>query len=261
MASQRAVQTLPDESHRLVDTELREPDYDEPTLPSSILDLPSAWRQRYTDLQTVSRGHHEVLLRFAAAVALREGDTAAHLARIGRLSEMLALAHTPDANFARLVRLASPLHDIGKVGLPDEIISRQGVLTTEEWTVIRRHPQLGAQILSEVEVPSLRLAAEIALAHHEKFDGSGYPQGLSGAAIPLAGRIVALIDFFDALTTDRPYRKALADAQVLDMIVAESGRHFDPELTRAFLGVKEALIAERERINAEQMPLDELVRQ
>jgi putative two-component system response regulator len=110
-------------------------------------------------------------------------------------------------------------------------------------------------------VPVLRLAAEIALSHHEKFDGSGYPQGLSGSDIPLAGRIVALIDYFDALTNERPYRTAHSDAEALDMIVSESGRHFDPELIRAFLGARDELIAERDRINGGAMALDALVRQ
>jgi putative two-component system response regulator len=166
-----------------------------------------------------------------------------------------------DEHFARLMRQASPLHDIGKIGLPDSLIRKQGPLNDEEWELVRRHPQTGAQMLNSSNVPVLRLAAEIALSHHEKFDGSGYPQGLSGSDIPLAGRIVALIDYFDALTNERPYRTAHSDAEALDMIVSESGRHFDPELIRAFLGARDELIAERDRINGGAMALDALVRQ
>ena len=261
MATQNALQFSQPELLHLFDGDVSKiDDENEPTVPSNILDLPSAWRQRYTDLQLLSYEYHEVLMRFAIAVARREGDTAGHIARMGLLSAHLALAFKADRDFADLIRFASPLHDIGKIDLPDAIIGKQEALTGEEWEAIRRHPQIGAQMLDAANVPLLRLAAEIALSHHEKFDGSGYPQGLARTAIPLSGRIVAVIDFFDALTNDRIYRNALPDAEVLDMIVAESGKHFDPDIIRAFLGVKDSLIAERDRINAQDVHLDELVR-
>ena len=143
------------------------------------------------------------------------------------------------------------MHDVGKIGIPDAVLKKSQGLSEEEWAVMRRHPEFGARILGGSGVPVLEMAAEIAYCHHEKYDGTGYPRGLEGEAIPEVARIVALIDYFDALTMDRVYRKALPDDQVLEMIRQQSGLHFDPRLTLRFLENAQRFIDLRDQINRE----------
>ena len=144
---------------------------------------------------------------------------------------------------------ASPMHDIGKIGIPDDVLKKPSKLTEAEWVLMRKHPEYGANILSGSDVPVLQMAEEVALAHHEKFDGSGYPLNLQGEQIPLSARIVALADFFDALTMDRCYRPAFSDEKALAMVKEGSGTHFDPHVVKAFFSVSNDIINERDRIN------------
>jgi putative two-component system response regulator len=149
----------------------------------------------------------------------------------------------------RLLEQASPMHDIGKIGIPDNVLQKAGELTEEEWQCMHKHPEYGANILSGSDVPVLQMAEEVALAHHEKFDGTGYPSSLKGKDIPLSGRIVALADFFDAVTMDRCYRPAFSDEKALTMVKESNGTHFDPNVVKAFLSISDEIISERDRIN------------
>lgn len=162
---------------------------------------------------------------------------------------MIACAYGQDKKYCYLLEQASPMHDIGKIGIPDNVLQKPGKLTEEEWECMRKHPEYGANILSGSDAPVLQMAEEVALAHHEKFDGSGYSSKLKGKKIPLSGRIVALADFFDAVTMDRCYRPAFTDEKAFDMVNENNGTHFDPEVVKAFFSVSDEIINERDRIN------------
>ena len=187
------------------------------------------------------------LLKFALIASLRDLDTSAHMLRVGQLSGLIALELTGDRLYAERVCRAAPFHDIGKICIDDAILKKPGPLDADEWTQMRRHPELGGQLMHVPGNPLFAIAEEIARGHHEKFDGSGYPAGLAGEAIPLSARIVAVADYFDALTMDRCYRAAMPVAQVLAMMRALSGRHFDPRA----LAVLEACIVRVRELNAE----------
>jgi putative two-component system response regulator len=185
----------------------------------------------------------ETLERLALAGEYRDDNTHEHAERVGRLAAMIAaaLGETPDE--VELVRRAAPLHDIGKIGVSDAILLKPGPLDDFEYRAMQAHTTIGHQILSGSESRVLRLSAQIAASHHERWDGTGYPDGLSGRAIPLAGRITALADVFDALTHRRPYKDAWPLEAALEEINRARGLHFDPEVVEAFesLGV-EALV-------------------
>lgn len=214
-----------------------------------VQDLGRMYHERNEALREVSRAHHEVLLRLSLAADLKDDDTGVHIVRIGYLAEALAklLGESPD--FATMLRRAAPMHDIGKIGIPDHVLKKPGTFTPEERAVMNEHPRMGADILGRSRIPLFQLAAEVALGHHEYWNGAGYPAGLAGEAIPLSARIVAVVDFFDALTMDRCYRKAFADPDALRMLSEQRGRAFDPRVVDTFLAHADALIALRDRIN------------
>ncbi len=190
--------------------------------------------------------HQEALDRLAQAAEFRDDDTGRHTERVGRLSARLAqLIGFPDDQVALLGR-AAPLHDIGKIGIPDSILLKEGRLTEAEQTLMRTHTTMGAQILSGSQYPLLRLAEEIALCHHERWDGAGYPAGLEGEQIPPLSRIVAVADVFDSLTHERPYKRAWTAAEALATIRGDSGRHFEPRVVEALLAVVPAEDAAQE---------------
>ena len=143
---------------------------------------------------------------------------------------------------AETVELAAPLHDIGKIGIPDQILLKADKLDAMEWEVMRRHPVIGHEILKGSASKYVRMGALIALGHHEKYDGSGYPNGLVGDHIPLCARIVAIADVYDALTSVRPYKKAWSSAQALEYVESQAGKHFDPRLAEAFTGMKKEVL-------------------
>ena len=178
----------------------------------------------------------------------RDSDTGAHLERVRNYSRLLAqwlhdegrFKDQVDSDFVRLIYLTSPLHDIGKVGIPDSVLLKPGPLTDSEYELMKTHARIGADTLDSAlaQYPHARflhLARDIALTHHEHYDGRGYPQGLKGHAIPLCGRIVALADVYDALTTERVYKPALPHDVARQIIVDQSGRQFDPEVVEAFM--------------------------
>jgi len=194
----------------------------------------------------------------------RDPETGAHLERVRSYSRVLArqLSKQPkfsaelDDKFVELIYLTSPLHDIGKVGIPDSVLLKPGRLSDNEFEIMKTHTLLGAQTLDAAlkEYPGARflvMARNIAATHHERFDGSGYPAGLKGADIPLCGRIVALADVYDALTSKRVYKKAMMHHIARGIILEESGSHFDPDIVDGFLQCEEQFLAIRERYNEE----------
>lgn len=179
----------------------------------------------------------EVLERLARAAEFRDDVTGQHTRRVGQLAGRLAQCVGVGRAEIETITRAAPLHDIGKIGVPDHILLKPGKLDPEEFAIMKRHSSIGAEILSGGRSSLIQVAAEIAHHHHERWDGSGYPAGLSHDSIPLSARVVALADVFDALTHDRPYRTAWPLADVLREIQRQSGAHFDPDLVVAFMGL------------------------
>ncbi|TMH70147.1 MAG: HD domain-containing protein, partial [Betaproteobacteria bacterium] len=177
-------------------------------------------------------------LRLARAGEFRDEETGYHLIRMSRYSRLIANALGLEHDEAETVELAAPLHDIGKIGIPDQILLKPDKLDAVEWEVMRRHPVIGHEILKGSASKYVRMGALIALGHHEKYDGSGYPNGLVGDHIPLCARIVAVADVYDALTSLRPYKKAWTSAQAFEYVTSQAGRHFDARLVEAFDGMK-----------------------
>lgn len=175
-----------------------------------------------------------------AACAYRDGMSEGHTQRVGDLAAELAADLGVAADVVESIRRCAPLHDVGKIAVPDEILLKDGPLTIGEMAVAERHTTIGALILSGTRSPLLQLAAEIALTHHEKWDGTGYPRRLKGYEIPLAGRIVAVADVFDALTHERPYKEAWPVEKALAEITMLRGTHFDPEVADALVRVMES---------------------
>lgn len=184
----------------------------------------------------------------ARAAEYNDNQTGLHVVRMSHYSRLLALAYSNDPGWAGLILHASPMHDIGKIGIPDQILLKPGHLTEEEWQVMRTHPQIGAEIIGEhdADAPLLSLAREIALHHHEKWDGSGYPMQLEGENIPVSARIVAIADVFDALTTERSYKRRWSIAEAMQEIHSHAGKHFDPALVELF----EAILPQVEDVMA-----------
>ncbi len=177
----------------------------------------------------------EILDRLALAAEYRDDDTQEHAWRLGRTCALLALGlGLPDREM-ELLRRAAPLHDIGKIGIPDSILLKPGRLTEQEFEQIKTHTTIGAEILSGSTSPLLRMAEQIAITHHERWDGGGYPIGLAGEQIPLAGRIVAVADVFDALTHQRPYKSAWAVKEAVAEVFQQAARQFDPDVVHAFI--------------------------
>jgi HD-GYP domain-containing protein (c-di-GMP phosphodiesterase class II)/methylmalonyl-CoA mutase cobalamin-binding subunit len=179
----------------------------------------------------------ETVRRLSMAVEFRDEDTGAHIERIGRLSTLLAEQIGMDQDFCEQLSHAAPLHDVGKVAIPDAILLKPGPLTAEERAIVETHAEEGHRLLRGSSSSILELATTIALSHQEKWDGTGYPRGLTGEAIPIEGRIVAIADVFDALTSDRVYRKAFPVEEAVQMMREQRGRHFDPVLLDAFMEV------------------------
>ncbi|MBX6364220.1 MAG: response regulator [Gemmatimonadetes bacterium] len=178
--------------------------------------------------------HLDILARLAQAAELRDDDTGQHTYRVAELSAEIATELGLGAEFAALLRRTAPLHDVGKIGIPDAILLKPGRLTAAEFEIIKSHTRIGARLLSSGNTPVLRMAEEIALSHHERWDGTGYPDGLRGQEVPIAARIVAVADVYDALTHERVYRPAWPVGEVIAKIHADAGTHFDPAVVDAF---------------------------
>ena len=197
----------------------------------------------------------EILNRLALAAEYRDDVTGKHAERVGILSFLVAQALGLPPDETRLLRRAAPLHDVGKIGIPDAILMKPGTLTPAEFEVMKSHTEIGGRILSGSQYPLLQVAREIALYHHEKWDGSGYKPGMSGESIPLVGRIVAVADAFDSLTHERPYKPALPQDEAVEIINRDRGTHFDPDVADAFLEVVQTgRLRELERVRGVDQP-------
>jgi hypothetical protein len=177
----------------------------------------------------------EIVRRLGQAAESRDGETGLHIERMSRLCQRLARAVGMSVEEAELLRHASVMHDVGKIGIPDRVLLKEGSFTPEEWETMKSHTTIGAVILAGSRSPLVRMAETIALTHHERWNGSGYPAGLRGQEIPLVGRICAICDVFDALLSKRPYKEAWSLPAAVEEIRRQSGQHFDPELVDAFL--------------------------
>ncbi|SHH77580.1 HD-GYP domain-containing protein [Ferrimonas marina] len=186
------------------------------------------------------------------AAEYKDNETGYHVIRMSHFAHRLAKAAELPEHFCSLLLNAAPMHDIGKIGIPDQILKKQARLDSGEWTVMRQHPALGADILGQLDSELMQMASRIALSHHERWDGNGYPNRLKGEEIPIEGRIVAIADVFDALTSERPYKHAWSVDDTLAQIASERGRQFDPELVDLFLPLEPELVAIRQRYQDNQ---------
>lgn len=192
--------------------------------------------------RAIAAGELELIHRLSRMAEYRDPETGSHLLRMASYARLLAASLGLDRKQQELIYAAAPMHDIGKIGIPDHILLKPGRLDDAEMEIMRGHPQIGADILRGSASPLLQTAAVIALHHHEKFDGSGYPSGLAGADIALYGRIVAVADVFDALTSARPYKQAWECARAFAFLEAGAGSHFDPLCVAAFLRQRDAVL-------------------
>lgn len=205
------------------------------------LELESSRRREELEHEVAERtaqlqhAHEETLRRFASAIEVRNTETGDHVERVGQLCGLLAERLGWDEERCAELRLASLLHDVGKIAIPDRLLLKPGPLTLDERAQMEHHTVIGHGLLSNSPSPLLALAAEVALHHHERWDGFGYPHGLLGEQIPLVARIVTVADVYDALTSDRPYRPAFTPDQALATMLAERGRQFDPDVLDAFI--------------------------
>jgi putative two-component system response regulator len=188
-----------------------------------------------------------IVQRLGLAAEYKDNETGLHVIRMSHFAQILGLAAGMSEQEADDLLHAAPMHDVGKIGIPDRILQKAGPLDPDEWKVMQSHATIGAEIIGEHGDGMLKLAYEIAMTHHEKYDGGGYPNGLLGDAIPLAGRIVAIADVFDALTSIRPYKRAWSEEDAVDYLVQQKGKHFDPALVDLFVGQLPAIRTVRER--------------
>ncbi len=203
--------------------------------------------ETFTDLKRVhsdmQSAYLDTIHRLSLAAEYKDEDTGEHIIRMSRYSELLATRMGLSEKAVEQIRYASPMHDIGKIGIPDAILIKKGKLTDDEFSVIKTHPTIGGDILAGSRSEILQVAETIARAHHEKWNGTGYPAGLAGEDIPLAGRIVAVADVFDALTSRRPYKEPFPMQKAVDILKKDSGAHFDPQVVAAFLDSLDAVAA------------------
>lgn len=197
----------------------------------------------------------ETIYRLSMASEYKDVDTGVHIKRMSLYSAAIACRMGFDENVVETILYAAPMHDLGKIGIPDRILTKPGKLDSQEWEIMKRHTQIGARILSGSEAEFIRLGATIALSHHEKWDGSGYPEGLSGADIPVSARITAIADVFDALTVKRPYKEPFTVEKSFAIILEGRGKHFDPDVVDAFFAIQDEILAIRKRFDEDDPPV------
>lgn len=206
-------------------------------------------RQAFDDLKTASEKVKQAALdttfRLAQAGEYKDAETGSHIKRMGYYTEAIAKAMALPPQDIEAILYAAPMHDIGKIGIPDRILLKPGPLDEQEWNFMKQHTIIGGNILSGSDSYVIQMAEQVALAHHEKWDGSGYPKGLKGLEISLWGRISAIADVFDALTTRRPYKEAFPLEYSLEILEKSRGAHFDPEVVDAFFSIKEEILSIR----------------
>jgi putative two-component system response regulator len=221
-------------------------------------------RRRYTQelerrileqTQSIRDAHEETIHRLVTASSFRDEETGAHVRRTGLFSEALARAAGWSRSDCDRIRMAAPMHDVGKIGIPDAILRKPGRLTDEEFEVMKRHTEIGARMLHGSLSPMLQLACEIAQNHHERWDGTGYPNKIQGEDIPESARILTIVDVYDALSHDRIYRPAFPEDEVLSRLQQGSGTHFDAGLLAIFFSILEE-IRELDSANPDELPAE-----
>lgn len=185
----------------------------------------------------IRKREEEIAIKLVSLTSLRDEETGAHVRRIGLYAAVMAKALGWNAEDIDTIRVAAPMHDIGKIGIPDRILRKSGVLNDEEFNVMKKHTEIGATMLRGTKIPILNMAADIALNHHERWDGTGYPRGLLGEGIPVSARITTIVDIYDALVHERVYKKAMPEAEALSLMQEMAGRHLDPDLLGMFLSL------------------------
>ncbi len=193
-------------------------------------------------LEVISKGQRDAIYMLGHAGHFNDDDTGVHIWRMASYAKALAKAVNWSVEDQNTLLLAAPMHDTGKIGIPDSILKKPAKLSDDEWKIMRKHTTIGHKILSLSDAPVFAMAAEIALSHHERWDGGGYPKKLEGEAIPQSARIVAISDVFDALTMKRPY-KAAWEIERTFQYIADSKGHFDPNLIKTFLSIKDEIIS------------------
>lgn len=189
----------------------------------------------------------DIIKHLSVAGEYRDNDTANHVIRMSKYCEALAKKAGYNKKFCETILYASPMHDVGKIGIPDNILLKPGKLSIEEFEIMKKHSEIGASILNSERSEIIKMAKIIAATHHEKYDGSGYPKGLKAEEIPIEGRIAAICDVFDALTSERPYKQAWQVEKALDYIKEQSGKHFDPDLSKHFLDIIDEVLVLKEK--------------
>jgi len=201
--------------------------------------LESQVREKTKELQNaldeVQKSERDIISILGKTAEYRDNETSAHTIRVGEMSAFIAKKLGWDDEQTELMRLAAPMHDMGKVGIADNILLKPGKLTDDEFDIMKQHATIGYSILCQKKTPLLKLAAQIALTHHEKYNGLGYPHGLSADKIPLSGAIVAVVDVFDALLSERPYKKAFSLEKTVSILQSDSGTHFNPKIVDIFI--------------------------
>ncbi|MER2490502.1 response regulator [Catenovulum sediminis] len=193
--------------------------------------------QSLVDAKTteVKNTQFKIIQKLGRAAEFKDNETGEHVIRMSWFARLLAEKNNMDPHFCELLFQAAPMHDIGKIGIPDKILQKPGKLDADEWEIMKKHAVFGADIIGDSKTPLLKLAREIALNHHEKWDGSGYPSGKAGEEIPVSARIIAIADVFDALTSERPYKRAWSEESAIELLQNEAGKHFDPNLVPKFI--------------------------
>lgn len=203
----------------------------------------------------IKQREEEIAIKLVSLTSYRDEETGAHVRRIGLYAAAMTKALNWSAQQIDDIRMAAPMHDIGKIGIPDKILLKKGKLTEAEFSIMKRHTEIGAKMLQDSHIPTLDMAAEIALCHHEKWDGSGYPRELRGEEIPIVARITSIVDIYDALVHERIYKKAICEKDAIELMTSMVGTHFDPQLFDLFL----ELLPVMRRIRIEVHEIEDLI--
>jgi putative two-component system response regulator len=223
-------------------------------------DLNNTVKELQASNRELQSAYHDTIHRLVLAAEYKDEDTGDHIVRMSRYSALIAEELGLPDKEAQDIFYAAPMHDVGKIGIPDNILMKPGKLTDEEFDRMKTHTSIGAKILADSRADILQLAQQIAISHHEKWNGRGYPQSHAGEKIPLAGRIVGLADVFDALTSKRPYKVPYPVEVAVNIIQKERGEHFDPDVADAFLGNIDEFVKIKEEVSsAEDVSLADFV--
>lgn len=215
-------------------------------------DLNKTLLELRTANEELQSAYHDTIRRLVLAAEYKDEDTGDHITRMSRYSSLIAKKMGLPKKDVENILFAAPMHDVGKIGIPDIILLKPGKLTKEEFDIMKTHTTLGAKILANSKAPILQLSQKIAVSHHEKWNGTGYPQNVKGDKIPVVGRIVALADVFDALTSKRPYKDPYPVEVAVDIIKKERGEHFDPDIVDVFLDSIDAILKIKEDVGDNQ---------